>query len=204
MATRRFNRDSRQFRVADAFHRLIGPGPAAFFRDACRLMEEPSLFEASSHQVGHLIREIESSLRAVLKTVAPGASASTSAHEKTIRVILEALEIASDDPVALAWLRAAPGEDGLHSRAHRDSLEGPRPIDDEFKAFWEDMQGIFDEVLKRFEKHFLDVHKTIDALVAKDKPTADDVSFLKNNIPTLLALADKDVERDAPDAGTST
>jgi hypothetical protein len=195
MATRKFNRDSRQLRVADALHRLVGPGPAAFFRDACRLTAEPSLFEATSHQVGHLIREIESSLRAVLKTVAPAASASTSAHEKTIRVILQALEIASDDPVALAWLRTAPGEDGLHSRAHRDSLESPRPVDDEFKAFWEDIQGIFDEVLKRFEKHFLEVHKTIDTIVAKGNPTADDVSFLKNNIPNNLVAREYLFER---------
>jgi hypothetical protein len=84
MATRKFNRDSRQLRVADALNRLVGSGPAAFFRDACRLMAEPSLFEAMSHQVGHLIREIESSLRAVLKTVAPAASASTSAHDRIV------------------------------------------------------------------------------------------------------------------------
>lgn len=46
---------------------LVGPGAAAFYKDACRLMKMDVPLESTTHLVGHLLREIESSLRSVLK-----------------------------------------------------------------------------------------------------------------------------------------
>lgn len=45
---------------------LLGPGPAAFYADAVRLMSEERPLFSTTHVVGHLLREIESALRAVL------------------------------------------------------------------------------------------------------------------------------------------
>src|SRR6266511_895126 len=58
--------DPRQERV----HRrllLIGPGPAAIYKDACRLQFEGSELESKAPLVGHLLREVESALRGVLE-----------------------------------------------------------------------------------------------------------------------------------------
>lgn len=59
--------DPRQERI----HRrllLVGPGPASFYRDACRLMACSDL-QSTTHLVGHLLREIDSALSSVLEPV---------------------------------------------------------------------------------------------------------------------------------------
>jgi hypothetical protein len=48
----------------------VGEGPAAFYRDACQMMANPTGFDGTTHVVGHLVREIESALRAGLRTFA--------------------------------------------------------------------------------------------------------------------------------------
>ena len=45
---------------------LVGPGPATFYRDACSLMAMDPMLDTTTHLVGHLVREIESAIRAVL------------------------------------------------------------------------------------------------------------------------------------------
>jgi hypothetical protein len=71
--------DSHQFanpiqeRVYRRLTLLVGAGPAVFFRDVCDLMAEPSRLAATTHLMGHLLREIEGNLLDVLHTqlVAP-------------------------------------------------------------------------------------------------------------------------------------
>jgi hypothetical protein len=92
--------------------------------------------------------------------------------------------IATDGSVGIAWLRNAKK---LHGWAHRSSLAEPNPVDEEFEAFWDDMQNVFDGILREFEKRFLEVHKSIDLLVEKTEPRSADVTFLKNSIPNNLA-----------------
>ena len=62
--------DPRQARIFERLKRLVGEGPAAFYRDACRLMTEENDYESTTHLVAHLLREIESALRDVLEPVA--------------------------------------------------------------------------------------------------------------------------------------
>jgi len=177
-------RDRLQFRIGERLSRLVGPGAAAFFRDACRLMTNPASFESTSHLVAHLIREIESSIRDVLRNVAPTVPSRTEKnHEAAIRLILAALAIPPDDPVAVAWLEHVPGKEGLNTRAHRKILAAPRGVDEAFVDFWEGIQAVLDVVLERFEKRFLEVHKHMDLLAEKDAPTAEDISFLKKSVP---------------------
>jgi hypothetical protein len=190
--------DRRQSRISDRLNRLVGPGAAAFFRDACSLIGKSRL-ESTSHLVGHCVREIEDAIRNVLRVVLPRAEESGSAepciacgrlvqerdvHLKTVRLILAALGIATDSSVGVAWLRNARK---LHGWAHRSALSAPNPVDDGFEAFWDDMQNVFDGILGEFEKRFLEVHKSIDLLAEKAEPQRSDVTFLKNSIPNNLA-----------------
>src|SRR5215216_7267182 len=58
--------DPRQERI-DKRLSIVGSGPAEFFYDACRLMATQPQFKSTTHLVSHLIREIESSVRAVVE-----------------------------------------------------------------------------------------------------------------------------------------
>lgn len=178
---------------------LVGPGPAAFYKDACRLMSEERLFVSTTHLVAHLLREIESGLRAVLETATDqtarlkkGANCDER-HRDEIRAILTQLEIPETDAVCVAWLRL-PGRDnsyGLASRAHRNALGAPRQVDVEFRRFWNEIETILDRVLEEFEEHYISWHKQIDLLALKTAPIAADASFLRQHCPNnQTALGD--------------
>jgi hypothetical protein len=168
---------------------LIGPGPAAFYRDACWMMSDANPLASTTHLVGHLLREIDSSIRAVLKTV----TEKPKGHKDEIKAILAALEIPDTDPVAKAWLSLA-GQDndyGLHARAHRDALSRPRSLDAEFKQFWNDIQNALDRVLEKFEDRYTAWHKQLDEIAKKDAPTLEDTDFIRNHCPNnLVAMGD--------------
>lgn len=124
----------RQERVL-ALLRLVGPGPAAFFRDALRLIRARESLEAATHLAGHCFREIESALRDVL--LPDGLSAEEAkkgrgqrdSHRREVMAILGAYGIDHADKVASKWLRIADNEDedGLFRAA--------RPPDDRTSAF---------------------------------------------------------------------
>ncbi len=180
--------DPRQERVCRRLL-LIGPGPAAFFADACRLVDGRSGFPSATHLVAHLVREIESALRAVLEPLAGSSTAGAGgpcsrqhSHADRIRAILTALEIPEHDPVGAAWLGLAKqgSDSSLARRAHRDAL-GLRGADGDFLAWWETVQTVLDAILGRFEERYTLILEQLDALLATRSP---DVSTLKNNIPS--------------------
>lgn len=186
------------FRFADPrqetiYQRLsrISPGPAAFFLDICRLMEAEPRLESTTHLVSHLLREIESGVRAVLEPLTARESRLTQStkntHEQAIRAILTSLEIGAEDPIAIAWLQLPTGSEGLAKRAHRNNLERPRPVDREFENLWLGMQAILDVVLKRLEERFLAYHRQLDELLLKPVPAKDDIKTLTQHIPNSLA-----------------
>ncbi len=184
--------DPRQERIYQKLLRLISPGQAAFYRDACRHMTEVPPFETTTHQVAHLLREVESALRDVLESVIerterlkkkgrPGEEK----HQAEILAILRGLDIPETDLVAQAWLKM-PGRGnsyGFHARAHRDALGRPRGVDEEFKKFWDDMSSILDAILDKFETRYLTIFKFLDELLTKSTPSADDVKQLRNHVP---------------------
>ena len=51
--------------------RLVGGAPASYFRDACRLMAKAPDLESQTHLVGHLLRELNGGLVAVLRPMVP-------------------------------------------------------------------------------------------------------------------------------------
>ncbi|MCH7994285.1 MAG: hypothetical protein IIB57_07555 [Planctomycetes bacterium] len=184
--------DERQERVHRRLLLLVGPGPAAFFRDACVLMECRIPLASRSHLVGHVLREVEAAIRAVLKELGESAKQDEtpqSSHKQQIQNVLAALDMAETDKSAKAWLRLCGRSDAyaLHRLAHRDSLASPRPVDDEFRAFWNEMQTLLDVVLDRFEARYLAVMPTLDALLDKQNPTPTDAKTLKNNVPNNVA-----------------
>jgi hypothetical protein len=184
--------DPRHGRIAERLLLLVGPGAAAFFRDACRHMADPSGMESTTHLVGHLLRELNSSLRDVLHPLtgkemvvdAAGHLKADGSEKATVLAILSALGIRPDENIAKAWLRHAGS---LQRWAHRRSLDAPRPVDGEFQEFWSNAVDYLDGVLDRFEKSFLGVQRRIDRLVDKAVPDPIDVKYLKETVPNSPA-----------------
>lgn len=185
--------DPRQSRIQRRLL-LVSPGAASFYRDACRLMSIEPPFESTTHLVAHLLRETESALRDVLESFmdrserldTKGKPAKPT-HEDEIRAILKGLEIPETDAMAEAWLRL-PSKSGygLHARAHRDDLSRPRPVDQEYRKFWDEMESILDTVLEKFESRYLESHRILDALLAITIPTRADARRLRLNVPNNL------------------
>lgn len=182
--------DPRINRVLDRLNRLVSPGAAQFFGDACRLMalndgasspndrragavvERP--FLATTHLVGHLVREIESALREVIVTKRTPKSKSKSGHAGSIDAVFEALEIEGND-LQREWQLLA---DDLAKTAHRDALSTPRPSDREFRTFWNRAVSVFDFVLDHFEPKFQIAYQRVEELRA-----FPDGKRLANEIP---------------------
>ena len=64
-------KDPTEYRVYQGLYRLISPGSAMFFQDACELLSRDEPLQTTTHLVGHLCREIESALRGVLGSLVP-------------------------------------------------------------------------------------------------------------------------------------
>jgi len=174
---------------------LVGPGPASFYRDACRLMEAEPPFNATTHMIAHLLREIESALRDVLESVVDRSQrisgkdvSSDGKHEAEIRTVLKSLGIPETDPMAQGWLRL-PGKGnyyGLAARAHRDALAQPRSLDQEFREFWGEIEAIFDNILEKFESRYLASFRLLDQLLADPSPAQVDAKRLRHHVPNNL------------------
>jgi hypothetical protein len=178
--------DPRQEWVYGKLMQLVGPGPAAFYKDACWLITDSRHLESTTHLVSHLLREIESSLRDVLEPIVEkGEIKGGNGHKEEIAAIIRYLDIPESDPVSKTWLRLAQEGEAysLHARAHRRDLSEPRPLDQEFIAFWEEMQTVLKIVLDRFETHFASVFDVLDKMVANVKPTAADLKTLRLHVP---------------------
>ena len=164
---------------------LIGPGPAAFYLDACKIMDDPNQFESSVHIVGHLLREIESAIRDVLLLISQREETSSSKkknHIEEIKEILSVLGISEEEPIYKFWIDIAKKQEGsrkLHKFAHRSGLRY-YIIQKEFIDFWNKMQDIFYEILQKFrEEHYLKSIEILDELLAKEHPQKEDFNILE-------------------------
>lgn len=159
---------------------LLGYGPAQFFRDACWLMENEHVLLSTSHLVGHLFREVESALRAVVGAIIPEPEDSKGDnHKAQIRAILAGLDMEETHPVAQAWLKF-PGK--METQAHRHHLNPPRPVS-ESRQQWEEFLDILEYVLDQYEKRFFKTYDLLDTILCHEKPSKDDLERLADKCP---------------------
>lgn len=200
-------RDPRRKRIHERLL-LIGEGPAAFYRDVCRILDAevglppevvrgqseqlgdvqnpPMQLAAATHIVSHLFRDIESAIRQVLVPAGPKDDPSQG-HSSEIDAILNAYELREDTTLVEAWHRlAGNSESSLHKRAHRNNLARPRTLDNSSRRYFSDVEAVFDAVLGRFEEQFPETLKVVDALLAKHPPTKTDLKTLRNKVPNNL------------------
>ncbi len=164
----------------------IGPGPAAFFKDACRIWESDPPLESRTHLIAHCLREIESSVRDVMLPLdfkpAPG---SKETQKEEIQAILNLYGIDSDEEVAKLWMRIANKQEeiALHHLAHRNSLDRPRELGSTFDELWTGMQALLDVLLNRMEANYLGFIGILDELLSKTTIGKKDIATLKGKVP---------------------
>jgi hypothetical protein len=111
-------------KIDDRLQRLIGEGPAALFRDACRLADDGFDLETQAALTWHCVREIDTAIHDALLPVAPleePESDATQTRRKQADGIIQALELPKSDPALLWWRKV-----NLAALAHRPNLEPPR------------------------------------------------------------------------------
>lgn len=190
---------------------LIGDGPAANFADACRIMAdgEGLRLQSATHIVGHLLREIESAVRDVLlaftchgdpdTTQAEADDLDTGSrnklsgedkHRQQIQQILRHYKIDESSGVGLFWLaltgkfKHAPSYvKPLHAIAHRNALARPRPLNSDFRRFWDDILGLLDYLLALFEASYATAIDMVDELLTHEYPTRENAKRLRETVP---------------------
>lgn len=175
----------RQERIAGRLLSQVGPGPAAFFREACELVRERPRRRSVTHLVAHLLREVESAVRSVLEPSDAAAGVRSGRHRVKVLAVLGELGISPQDAVTQWWLRLI-GEDNplnLARRAHRWALDAPRPVDTDFEEIIDTVEAVLDVVLERFETHFHQVVRRLDVLLEKTSPSNADADGLRQNFP---------------------
>jgi len=175
-------RDPHQQKIYEDLKDLVTPAAAAFFWDACWMMENPNLLQTTCHLVAHCLREIESAIRSVLKPLAVDEAdkgPKPSSQKNEIERILKFLRIPQDAPEASAWFKLAKE---LHRFAHRRGLEAPRSAA-EVRQLWESAQLLLRVLLNEIRNRFLEWVPLLDELLAKAQPTKRDIRRLANEVP---------------------
>jgi hypothetical protein len=177
-----------QSRIYQRLNALVGPGAAAFYKDACCLMEMNSSFESATHLVGHLLREVESSLRAVLKPILENSvkgHKEVEGHKEEVLAILKTLEISEESTVAQIWLSLTDqnNQNRLPRFAHREDLAPPRVIDESFRDFWRKINVLLNEILDKFETRAVLVQEKLDILLTQSEPSRENINSLRLEIP---------------------
>jgi hypothetical protein len=185
----RLHFDPRQQRIHERLC-LIGDGPAAFYRDALRMLDEASTIESGAHMLAHCAREIEGALRQVLLPLAPAVDTDVpknkkgkeETHAEQVARIVDAYGIPPDSSAARIWSRIAD-EGQLHKLAHRDALMRPRALDSAYRDFWREWEEVLDAVLDRFEARFGEHVLLLQSLALVKVPDAGHLKRLRNTVP---------------------
>lgn len=137
--------DSRKARIYDGL-RLISPAAASFYQDACRIMETDPPFGSATHLVGHLIREIESSLRWALEPYKRRRPEDNRNQPRLddANLLLEKAGISRIEPIAKAWLKFIEKLEPAHKDDIKALLKGLEiPESDPIAVTWLRLAGTF-------------------------------------------------------------
>lgn len=188
----------RQARIVAQLSRLVGSGAADFFRDACEMLVESPSHRSATHLISHALREVDSSLRYILEPRmvrnAPSPDKrgkkrkqqeENRGHLQSITAVCAALDLPTDNPVAVFWLQQAERDSAtnLAGRAHRHALERARPLDRDFRNYFARFEDLFELVLGRFEEQYVRVFDRLDALLGSE-PSIELAKELRQRLPS--------------------
>jgi len=196
--------DPQQERIYHKIQNRISEGVAVSYRDACRLRNNPLLFESTTHLVAHLLRDMESAIRnmalpdsyqrplnsptcPICKTPLTdkcpkcGSMLEKEVQKKEIEAIARAYQL--DRKAEEQWKRLASK---FHGYAHRDSLEPPRQYTQSMQNFFDDVDGLLDELLLILDAQHSKAIAMIDALLESKNPIDVKARMLRQKMPNTL------------------
>lgn len=173
--------------------KLIGPEPATYFTDACRIMDGAAGVSTQTHLAAHLMREIEGRLHEVFEPMlSPEATeriAEAGRERQSHRAKIEAAGeiLGLDEPTVEQWLEYGPQ---LFKFAHRASLAGARDVA-EFRDHFVNGQSVLLAVLRRFRTVYVNARPVLAELAGVRSPTAANVTTLRTQVPhSMVALGE--------------
>src|SRR6266700_5320058 len=89
-------KDPKQKKIHQELIRQIGEGAASFYMDACKLMDDNPPLSSKTHLIAHLLREIDSSVRAIMAPFGYK-SPKEGAYRDQINEIVKLYKIPEDD-----------------------------------------------------------------------------------------------------------
>lgn len=184
--------DPRQREIRELLE-LIGPEPATYFSDACRIMEGAAGVSTQTHLAAHLLREIEGRLHEVFEPMlSPEAKeriAEAGRERQSHRAKIEAAReiLGLDEATVEQWLAYGPQ---LFKFAHRASLAGARDVA-KFRDHFADGQSVLLAVLRRFRTVYVNARPMLAELAGVRSPTAANLTTLRTQIPhSTVALGE--------------
>ena len=178
-----FALDPRQREIRELLT-LVGPEPATFFADACRIVDGAAGVRTQTHLAAHLLREIEGRLHEVFspmlsreaKERIAEAGKNDESHRAKIGAAVQILGL--DGPALEEWLDYALQ---LHKLAHRASPAGPRDIA-EFREHFANGQSVLLAVLRRLKTIYIEARPLVQELAAVRGPTKGHLKRLRNTV----------------------
>lgn len=162
-----FSLDPRQREIRELLE-LIGPEPATFFVDACRIMDGAAGVVAQTHLAAHLLREIDGRLLEVMEIVSPGSRGASGEEEShRAKITAAAAILGLDEPATEQWIEYALS---LHRFTHRYSLAGARDVS-EFREQFGNGQSVLIAVLRAFRTIYINARPALAELAAVRSPT---------------------------------
>lgn len=172
-------------RLSERLRGTFGPTAADLFTEAADAMARAS--SATTLVTAHMMREIESSIRAVLEPAAalsePRVTESgdekRQSHREQVERIGRSLDLQPDDPFLELWFSLV-GQ--LHSVAHRSGQHGARPVDPAFVDLWQRFRFFAEAAITVAEQSIARHLDELDRLLAAE-PTRATVKTLAESMP---------------------
>lgn len=185
-----------QERIHRDLTELISSGIADLYYDACAIRNSVVRPRAAALQIGHLFREIDSAVRAVLTTPAPPNAKKSNGdegHVANVAAVLKVLELEETDERAALWKQFSNKKDPWHltNFAHRRALGGVRVIDADFQRLCSEFDRLLIFVLDRIRTIATKLAKKLNEILAIAAPTPEDVKTLRNNVPSAPFIFDR-------------
>jgi hypothetical protein len=187
----------RHERVHDLLARLVGEGTAHFFADACDISQRRPPYRTTRHLMGHLLREVESAVRDVLRSLpavkdfmAEHPARRNESHQAEIDAILNALDLDANQ-FATSWRSfVGKGKETFVGSAHRDDLQLPLDFDRSFTSRFDLFVDVLSVVLDAAEANYASVVTALRAACSQVTPGSADVAFVSRHLaPGAAALS---------------
>ena len=161
----------------------IAPAAAQMFMDACALVADACALRSRQHLVAHLLREIDSTLMAMLD---PGEPEKKECPEKDGEAqrrdrITLSLGLDETEPWLLA-LKQRGQHYKLHGWAHRSGVDVLREDEGDFVRLWDIHLDIFRALLDLFDRRAALIQKQVESLTGVP-PSKTAAKEMANRIP---------------------